>query len=150
MNRKPEVPEPAKSEIDRLLGEAGRLRKGGDMNGSLHLALEAWRVIPEPKSSWDYYPQSLSVSFLRRYTDMGDVEKAKHWIGVAYEMYDDPSREGHYILMFEASSLFKLGLKDEAYDVIDRIYGLYGREGFKGEHLDYLEFYLKERARRRG
>ena len=150
MNRKPEIPEPAKSEIDELLGEARRLFKTGSMKSSLQIALEAWNKIPAPKSKWDYYPQSLSVSFLREYTDLGDVEQAKHWIGVAYEMYNDPNREGHYILMFEASSLYKLGLKGEAYDVIDRIYDLYGREGFKGEHLDYLEFYLKERARRRG
>ena len=150
MNRKPEIPEPAKSEIDKLLGEAGSLFKTGDMNGSLQIALDAWKMIPDPQSKWNYYPQSLSVGFLEDYTDLGDVEQAKHWIGVVYEMYNDPNREKHYALMLEGSSLYKLGLKDEAYDVIDRIYGLYGREGFKGENLDYLEFYLKERARRGG
>ena len=150
MNRKPEIPEPTNSEIDSLRSRAREAFKAGDQNTGLNLMSQAWSIIPEPKAKWDYHPQSMSVTFLQLYVRSGDVEQAKHWIGVAYEMYDDPNREGHYILMFEASSLYKLGLKVEAYDVIGRIYDLYGREGFKGEHLDYLEFYLKEKARRGG
>ena len=61
---------------------------------------------------------------------------------------DDPSHSSHYVLMLEGSSLCKLDLKNEAYDVFEKIYELFGREGFKGEQLQYLEFYLKERAKR--
>jgi len=63
-------------------------------------------------------------------------------------MYDDQDRENHYTLMLEAESLHKLGINDEAYKVFDRIYELFGRDGFKGEQLQYLEYYLKERANR--
>ena len=150
MNRKPEIPEPAKSEVDSLRIKAREAFKAGDQNAGINFMSEAWSVIPEPKASWDYHPQSMSLAFLHFYVERGNIEQAKHWINTAYEMYDDPKREKRHVLMYEASSLYKLGLKDEAYDVIDRIYDLYGREAFKGEHLDYLEFYLKERARRRG
>ena len=53
-----------------------------------------------------------------------------------------------YVLMLEGSSPYKLDVKNEAYDVFEKIYELFRREGFKGEQLQYLEFYLKERAKR--
>ena len=120
------------------------------MTGALELALKAWNLIPDPKHEWDYYPQSLSVSFVADYTDIGDVEAVKRWINEAYLAYGDPDKENHYTLMLEGSSLYKLGLKDDAYLVFDRIFSTYGRDGFKGDQREYLEFYLRERARRDG
>lgn len=134
--------------MDQILKESGDLFQKGDLRESLKVAQKAWDLIPDPKNKWDYYPQTLSSGFVEDYTELRDVDAARKWIGVTYEMYDDPSHSSHYVLMLEGSSLYKLDLKDEAYDVFEKIYELFGREGFKGEQLQYLEFYLKERAKR--
>ena len=65
-------------------------------------------------------------------------------------MYQDSGREQHYTLMLEGEALYKLGLLGEAYPVFARIFKLFDCDGFKGEPLEYLEFFLKERARRDG
>lgn len=134
--------------IDGILKESGDLFRKGNLRESLGLAEKAWNLIPEPKSKWDYYPQSLSVGFVEDYTELRDVGAVRKWIDVAYDMYDDPDHSSHYVLMLEGSSLYKLDFLDEAYGVFEKIYTLFGREGFKGEQLQYLEFYLKERAKR--
>lgn len=134
--------------IDGILKESGDLFRKGNLRESLGLAEKAWNLIPEPKSKWDYYPQSLSVGFVEDYTELRDVGAVRKWIDVAYDMYDDPDHSSHYVLMLEGSSLYKLDFLDEAYGVFEKIYTLFGGEGFKGEQLQYLEFYLKERAKR--
>ena len=50
--------------------------------------------------------------------------------------------------MIEGSSLYELGCFDEAYKVFERLLEIYGREGFPGEQMQYLEFFLKTRAAR--
>lgn len=150
MIRRPQIQSAVRDEIDDILNRSGEYFRAGDLTGALELALKAWNLIPDPKHEWDYYPQSLSVSFVADYTDIGDVEAVKRWINEAYLAYGDPDRENHYTLMLEGSSLYKLGLKDDAYLVFDRIFSTYGRDGFKGDQREYLEFFLRERARRDG
>lgn len=150
MNRKPEIEGPLRKKIDALLARAGEQFQSGDFAASLETALQTWELIPEPKAHWDYYPQSLSVGFVQDYTEFGDVAATKRWIQVVYEMYEDADRESLYTLKIEGEALYKLGLLDDAYSVFERVFQLYDRDGFKGEHLQYLEFYLKERARRDG
>lgn len=150
MIRRPQIQSAIRDEIDDILNRSGEYFRAGDLTGALELALKAWNLIPDPKHEWDYYPQSLSVSFVADYTDIGDVEAVKRWIKEAYLAYGDPDRENHYTLMLEGGSLYKLGLKDDAYLVFDRIFSTYGRDGFKGDQREYLEFFLRERARRDG
>jgi|SRR6056297_3342557 len=150
MNRKPEIKGELRLRIDDARAKAREEAKAGNFAEMEPYMKEAWALIPEPKSKWDYYPQSLSVSFVSLYTRLNNAASAKHWIPVVYEMYEDTEREQHYTLMLEGEALYKLGLLDEAYDVFARVFDLFDRDGFKGEHLEYLEFYLKERARRNG
>lgn len=145
---KEKIDQQISKQIDQILKESGDLFQKGDLRESLKVAEKAWDLIPNPKNKWDYYPQSLSSGFVEDYTELRDVDAARKWIDATYEMYDDPSHSSHYVLMLEGSSLYRLDLKDEAYGVFEKIYTLFGREGFKGEQLQYLEFYLKERANR--
>lgn len=132
--------------MDEILNESAALFKKNALRESLQVAEGAWNLIPEPKNRWDYYPQSLPAGFVEDYVELGDFENFRKWIDITYEMYDDPGHSAHYGLMLEGSSLYKLGLKDEAYGVFDKIYKQFGREGFKGEQREYLVFYLKEAA----
>ncbi|MFS4439329.1 hypothetical protein ACMA5I_14040 [Paracoccaceae bacterium GXU_MW_L88] len=150
MNRKPEIESDIRQRIDDARAQGREKAKAGNFAGMEAHMQEAWDLIPEPKKNWDYYPQSLSVAFVSLHTRLGDPAKAKQWIPTVYEMYDDADRESLYTLKIEGEALYKLELFDEAYPVFERVHELYGRDGFKGEHLQYLEFYLKERTRRDG
>lgn len=150
MDRKPQIEKALASKIDEILKESGKKYQSGNKEASLNLALEAWDLIPEPKGRWDYYPQSLSSGFVQDYVDLADMASAKKWIEITAQMYDDPNHEDHYVLMIEGEAMYKLGDTERAYYVFGRIHELYGRGGFEGEQLEYLEFYLKERAKRGG
>lgn len=148
MARKPRVPEQARRKLDQKLEEATAAYRNGDKALSLKLGLEMWDLIPEPKHSWDYYAQSLSHGFVRDYADLGNVGAAEKWLAETYKAYDDPNRESDYVLQLEGETYYKLEMWDRAYDAFGRKYELHGREAFPGEYTKYLEFYLKERAKR--
>lgn len=114
------------------------------------LSLEAWDFIPDPKEMWDFYPQTMSSNMVDDYVAIGDIASTKQWIEITYRMYGDDSHEDHFVLMLEGVSLYKLGLSEEAYEVFAKIYDKYGHGGFAGEQRTYLEFFLKEKARRGG
>ncbi len=146
--RKDKIDPAINKEIDSILQKSAGLFQQGDLQGSLAVAQEAWDLIPEPQSKWDYYPQSLSSGFVQDYVDLGDVGSFRKWIDLTCIMYDDPDHSSHYVLMLEGSSFYKLDLKEEAHVVFDRIHKLFGRKGFKGEQLEYLEYYLEEQGKR--
>lgn len=148
MSRLPQLPKNISDEMDEILQKSRESYQEDDIETALQFAHEAWGLIPEPKEKWDYYPQSLSAAFVEDYTDLKNVNETKKWIKIAYKMFNDPDRTSHYILSVEARSLYKLDLLDVSYDVFDRIFELYGREGFQGENMDYSEFYFTERAKR--
>lgn len=150
MQRKPELQRVVSEKIDALLRSAGESARAGDLKESLEQEMLAWDLIPEPKAEWDFYPQSICTNILDDYVAMGDVQNSKKWIARMYEVYDDPKHEDHYVLMTEGSALIKLGLEEDAFAIFDLIYRKFGRRGFEGENLNYFEFYLKERSRRRG
>ena len=144
MAPRPELPASLKAEVDRSLAESAKAFQGGNLDLALSLALQAWDAIPEPKASWNYYPQSLATGFVEDYTDLGDLDAVRRWTGVVYEVYDDPNRENHYTLMIEGRSLHRLGQTDEAAAVFGRVLSLFGPEGFKGADREWLD--LAERS----
>jgi len=149
-NRKPQLPADITSQMDSLLIKSGELFRGGEIEKSIDLALKAWEFIPSPKENWDFYPQTMSKNMANKYAKLKDINKTKEWIKTTYKMYEDPDHEDHFVLMLEGSSLYELNLKGESYDVFERIFDIYGRKGFAGEQLEYLEFFLKERAKKEG
>ena len=148
MSRNPQLPKDISDKMDQMLREAGEKFRNGMPNECIELQLKAWALIPEPKTEWDFYPQVMYKDIVNDYTSIKNVGEAKKWIAIAYKMFNDPDRTSHYVLSLEATSLYKLDLLDESYEVFDRIFELFGREGFQGEDIDHSEFYFKERAKR--
>ena len=70
---------------------------------------------------------------------MGDADAARKWIATTHEVYHNQDRTNHYALMLEGTALLRLGEEQEARDAFKRIYELYGKEGFKGEHAACLK-----------
>lgn len=148
MTRKPQIEKNLAAEIDEILAKSGEKYQNGKKEESLKLALDAWKLIPEPKRNWDYYPQSLSAGFVEDYVELGDKKNAQKWIEIMAEMFDDPNHEDHQVLMTEGSAMYTLGDIDRAYYVFGRLYEIYGEPGFKGEQHQYLDFYKQELAKR--
>ncbi|MCD0280605.1 hypothetical protein JWH04_16975 [Xanthomonas melonis] len=144
MPRKPDIEPGLKAEIDHLLALSAQAFRSGTLAESLALGLQAWALIPEPKESWDYYPQSLSASFVKDYADLHDADNVRKWIEVMARMYDDPERTDHLVLMTEGEAMLQLGDDARACAVFGRIYALYGRKGFSAHQKRYLELYLDQ------
>jgi len=148
MTRKPELPDDLKAKLDLILDRAEVPYAEGNLSKAIAISMEAWDLIPDPKSSWDYYPQTLARGFVEDFTELGDRENAKKWIAIAYEVFDDPEHVDLDILMLEGISMHKLQDTDRAYYVFGRVHEIHGAEAFAGEWREYLEFYLAERASR--
>ena len=146
--RKDNIDPAITKEIDKILKKSAELFQQGDLRGSLAVAQEAWDLIPEPKSKWDYYPQSLSGGFVQDFADLGDKENVSKWAQIMADMYGDPNHEDQLVLMTEGEAMYKLGDTDRAYYVFGRIYEIYGQKGLAGAQSTYLEFYRKEKAAR--
>ena len=86
---------------------------------------------------------------LRRAAAQRDRGQIEVWLRTTYETYADPGHDNHYVNMLEGAAWRAIGDDAAAYDIFDKIHERDGREGFSGANLDHLEWYLKERARRR-
>jgi hypothetical protein len=146
MERKEILPEDIRNKLDLILSESGKQYQKGDIKSSLNTAMNAWDLIPEPKNSWDYYPQSLSRGFVEDFVILRDIENVKKWIEITAQMYDDPNHEDHLILMLEGEAMLDLGDLDRAYYIFDRIHEIYGPEGFKGDQKKYFDFYQNKKS----
>lgn len=138
MGRRPDVPAEVRGRIDGLVEQADAHLDAGDLRASVDLAEQAWELLPEPKASWDYYPQTLAVGLVEDYVTLGDLDAATRWIDRVFEVYDDADRTEHYPLMVQAKALDALGRTEEATGVFARIHDLYGARGFRGEHAVHL------------
>ncbi len=150
MNRKPEIDDGIRQAIDQLLARSAEKFQSGDLLGAVEFGIQAWDLIPEPKSSWDYYPQSLSRTFVEDFAKLGDKENVRKWIAILAEMYGDPNHEDHLVLTTEADAMIALGDHDRAYYVVDRIFEIYGDKSFRDKNSPLLKFYMTEKAKRDG
>jgi hypothetical protein len=150
MSNKRTLPKEISDKMDALLVQAGKNTRAGKLQEGVALALQAWSLMPEPVGQWDFYPQVSGRNMVDDYVSLNDIANAKKWIEITAQMYDDPKHEDHYVLMLEGEAMYKLGDKERAYYVFGRIHELYGRDGFEGEQLEYLGFFMKERAKRSG
>lgn len=111
---------------------------------------EAWDCLPEPKEGWDFYPQIIARGLLECSVAMRDRGQIEDWIEATYKTYADPNHDDHFVNMLEGGAWRAIGDDDAAYAIFEKIYDRDGRAGFEGEELAHLEWFLKERARRRG
>ncbi|WP_156398919.1 hypothetical protein [Methylobacterium sp. Leaf469] len=136
--------------LDELLQQSGEAERGGDLNQSLTQGQVAWDILPEPKASWDFYPQIIARGMLRKFTAKRDIDQVKAWLQLTYEAYADSEHNNHFVNMLEGSVWRSLGDDNNAYTIFEKIYNREGRNGFRGENINHLEWFLKQRAQRRG
>lgn len=149
MTDRPAVSKADAARLDALLRQAGEAERAGDLARSAALGQEAWDALPEPKAGFDFYPQIIARGMLRKAVARRERGQIETWLRTTYETYADPGHDNHFVNMLEGAAWRAIGDDEAAYDISDKVYRRDGREGFAGDDLAHLEWYLKERARRR-
>lgn len=147
MERNVTLPKEITDKIDAMLTAAGVASRTGDHKLSLQQQLNAWQLIPQPKEKWDFYPQTMTVNLIDDYAAIGDLDNVSHWLEMMYKMHFDEQHSGHYTLMVEGETMWKMGKKDRAKYIFDRIFELYGKKGFLGDQLLYYKYIMEQKSR---
>ena len=128
-------------------GKAGREAwQRADIQKAEDRFLDAWRLVPEPKTEYDYYAQSLSRGLVTFYRNTKQFEKAKEWLTVMRHAYGPgPNIDVEFLA---ATVYYDAGMLDDALAIFDAAYKKFRQRPFQGDDRKYLRFY-RERARKR-
>jgi tetratricopeptide (TPR) repeat protein len=116
----------------------------GDIQKAEDKFLDAWRLLPEPKTEYDY-AQSLSRGLVTFYRETKQFEKARDWLVVMRDAYGPPNDSVEFLA---ATVYYDAGILDDAFAIFDTLYKKFKQRPFQGEDRKYLQFY-KARARER-
>src|SRR5688500_15118782 len=98
--------------------------------------LQAWKVLPEPKSQYDY-AQTLSRGMVTFYRDTKQFDKAYRWIEVARAAYGPEVDD--FVEFLAGTVYFEAGDLDRAFATFDDQYKKYRQTPFKAKDKRYLE-----------
>lgn len=143
-NKKPDLPADVIARLDDLLGRAGDADTAGNGELSMALSEEAWAEIPEPKTEWNFYPQTISRGTVEVIPEIGQCAALPVWLDRMYKTHFDPDRIDPYTNLVAGNSLYKCGQLDEAKEAFIRVLDRGGPEYFSGEYKRYLPFAQKD------
>ncbi|PID37370.1 MAG: hypothetical protein CR993_00740 [Rhodobacterales bacterium] len=138
-NRKPDVPQALADELDDLLGRAGEADRAGDGALSMQLMEQAWSLLPEPKTEWNYFPQIIARSTVEAIPEIGQCDGLDPWLERMFLTYFDPKRRDPYTNMVAGHTLFQCGRQEEAVAMFRQVLKTGGPEHFSGQYRPYLE-----------
>ena len=142
--RKPELPDELQTQLEHLIGQHFDAVDAGKTSDALAAIAEAWALVPEPKSSWDYYSQVLPQYALDLTCRAGHSDDAESWLDLidqALQPHNDASRM--MLTRHRGKVLLLKGDTDQAWSCFHTIYSALGRHGFGSDEQQYLDFYLK-------
>jgi tetratricopeptide (TPR) repeat protein len=116
-------------------------------DSALNRLLSCWSSLPEPKSQWQLYSNWISTSLFNVNMSLKRFDDARHWAGVALECRSTSQGTREFVYLGEAA--LELGEGDVAYEWFNEAFELGGRRAFQGENSKYLNFYLKEKEKKR-
>lgn len=146
MEKRRELPDKLRVQIDELLRQAGEANRAGDFSRSEEFRMSAWRTLPEPKLGWDFYANIIPRNNLLFYRDTKQFEKAMHWLEITRESYG-PERDD--MVEFLAATLWlEMGEFDKAFEEFDRQYKGSRTRPFQGKDKKYLDFYLSRKGKK--
>lgn len=144
MKRRPELPKDVQDKINEAARKARPFWQSNDFKGALPHMLKAWDLIPEPKTSWDFFAQTMSRTFVSAYTKTGDFANARAWVKIMRESYDAPQVGDEPTVDFcEAEFLYHADEKDRAFEIFDQLYKQYKKRPFQEEDKALWDFYKK-------
>lgn len=108
--------------------------------------LAAWKCIPEPYAQYSE-SQMASRAMVEFYRDGGQPEQARHWLGIARELYAGATSIVA-IDFLGATVEFDAGNRDAAFAAFDALYKRFKTRPFEGQPKKYLDFYRQRAAGR--
>ena len=138
-NRKPEMPSSLVSEIEALMKKSGESRRAGHGTASLELSEEAWSIIPDPKTEWNFYPQTISRGVVETIKERGACRVLDKWLDRMYLTHFDPEHIDPYTNMVAGHALFRCNRREDAVAAFKRVLKYGGPGHFSGEYRPYLD-----------
>lgn len=138
-NTKPDMPATLVKEVEALMRKSGEARRAGQGRASLPNSEEAWSLIPDPKTEWNFHPQTIARGVVKTIVDREGCDFLDLWIERMYETYFDPDRVHTFTNMIAGQALLECGRKDEAVAAFRRVLHYGGPGFFTGTYPPYLD-----------
>ncbi len=138
-NVKPELPEALVAVLNDLMRQSGELRRAGNAPASLAISDEAWDVIPEPKTEWNFYPQRIAAGVVETIVEREACGVLDIWLERMYATHFDVERQTPYTNLMAGHALHECGRTTEALALFRQVYETHGAEYFVGVHRPYLD-----------
>lgn len=139
MNEKPDMPPALVAEVEALMKKSGEARRAGQGRASLQYSEEAWSLIPEPKSEWNFHPQTIARGVVETIVERQGCDVLDLWIDRMYLAYFDPARAHTFTNMVAGHALFQCGRQSEAVAAFKRVLQAGGPGFFTGPYRSYLD-----------
>lgn len=138
------LPKNISDEIDKLSMIGGELRQAGNGKAFFENLEQIWDLLPEPKTSWDYYPQVKSSAALKFVASFEQCHLANIWIDRLFAAYHDIDRQSEYTNLTAGHALMQCGRTEEATVMFKTVLRNHGPQWFEGEYRPYLELAEEE------
>jgi len=136
---KPDMPASLVSEVEGLMKKAGEARRAGQGAASLAYSEEAWSLIPDPKTEWNFHPQTIARGVVETIVERQGCGVLDLWLDRMYQTYFDPDRLHTFTNMVAGEALLKCGRRDEAVAAFRRVLQQGGPGFFSGAYRPYLD-----------
>ncbi len=137
-----EVSEDTKKKIYEFGALKRKALESGDVVEAEKYLFEMWNSIPNPKSEYKFYFQTVSIGMVKFYRDTGQYGKAGDWFNVIREAYGPEHND--YVEFLIGTVYYEAGQQKEAFKIFDEQFKKFNKRPFQGEKSVYLEFYLKK------
>lgn len=138
-NNKPPVPKEIDQLLEALAYRMGDAYRAGDGAQWSELSEQSWDLLPNPKTEWDYHPQTISRAFVEVASAMGLCSELDVWIDRMYATHFDLERQSEYTNLIAGHALFQCNRKDEAIVLFKHVLTNHGPQWFMGDYRPYLE-----------
>ncbi len=138
-NNKPPLPKEISAQLDALAYQLGDARRAGDAAQWSDLSEQAWDLLPDPKTEWDYYPQTISRNAVEISSSFGLCDQLDVRIGRFYATHFDTGRQSEYTNLIVGHALFQCNRQEEAVVLFRHVLANHGPQWFMGNYRSYLE-----------
>jgi tetratricopeptide (TPR) repeat protein len=137
----PEIAEPYAA-VQKMGGE---FRVNGDMVRAEECFLQAWALLPEPKSGWSE-SMSKATGLAIFFLNTSQREKARAWIPNVIAV--DPDNFFGFVHLLVGRIHYECGNKEEAIRWFQNVYDTHGRTAFREENRKYLDLIQVKKSER--